>query len=146
MFKHILLPIDDSAASRKATRKAIALATEIGARVTGYHAVPKAHGRVYGEGYAFSTPSQAGEMKRRARHSRSVERAAAEARSCGVAYRTVVGEAATPAEGILAAARTCKCDAILIGTNGRRGLSRLALGSVAEQVVRNATIPVLVLR
>ena len=146
MFKHILLPIDDSPASRKAVRKAIAFAAEIGARITGYHAVPKDAGGVYGEGYSFSTARQSGEMKRQARHSRSAERAAAEARSTGVRYRTVVGEASSPEEGILSAARARKCDIILIGTHGRRGLARLALGSVAEQVIRQATIPVLVVR
>lgn len=37
-------------------------------------------------------------------------------------------------------------DAILIGTHGRRGLSHLLLGSVAERVVRSASVPVVVLR
>lgn len=35
---------------------------------------------------------------------------------------------------------------LLLGTHGRRGLSRMWLGSVSEQVVRLATCPVLVLR
>lgn len=38
------------------------------------------------------------------------------------------------------------CDGVLIGTHGRRGLSHTLLGSVAERVVRTATVPVLVLR
>lgn len=37
-------------------------------------------------------------------------------------------------------------DLIVIGTHGRRGLSRLLLGSVAETVVRHATCPVLIIR
>ncbi|MEQ1506212.1 MAG: universal stress protein [Myxococcota bacterium] len=37
-------------------------------------------------------------------------------------------------------------DAILIATHGRTGLSHALLGSVAERVVRGATVPVLVLR
>lgn len=37
-------------------------------------------------------------------------------------------------------------DAVLIGTHGRRGLSHAVMGSVAERVVRAATVPVLVLR
>jgi hypothetical protein len=35
---------------------------------------------------------------------------------------------------------------VVVGTHGRRGLSRMVLGSVAEAVVRNAGCPVLVVR
>lgn len=49
-----------------------------------------------------------------------------------------------PEEEIVAAARPNDC--IVIATHGRRGLSRLLLGSVAENVVRHAPCPVLVVR
>lgn len=39
-----------------------------------------------------------------------------------------------------------KCDLIVIGTHGRRGVSHLLLGSVAEYCVRNARCPVLTVR
>ncbi len=48
-----------------------------------------------------------------------------------------------PGEVIVESARTLGCDLIVMGTNGRRGLSHLFLGSVAERVVRTATTPVL---
>jgi nucleotide-binding universal stress UspA family protein len=38
-----------------------------------------------------------------------------------------------------------KADLIVIGTHGRRGLARALLGSVAENVIRTATVPVLVI-
>jgi nucleotide-binding universal stress UspA family protein len=44
---------------------------------------------------------------------------------------------------IIAAATEAKADLIVIGTHGRRGLSRALLGSVAEKVVRGASCPVL---
>jgi nucleotide-binding universal stress UspA family protein len=44
---------------------------------------------------------------------------------------------------ILAAAKDARADLIVIGTHGRRGLSRALLGSVAEKVVRTAACPVL---
>ena len=43
-------------------------------------------------------------------------------------------------------AKQCKADLIVMGTHGRRGLSRLALGSDAELVVRSSPIPVLLVR
>ena len=46
-------------------------------------------------------------------------------------------------EEVLAAATAVQADLLVLGTHGRRGLSRALLGSVAEKVVRMATIPVL---
>ncbi len=50
------------------------------------------------------------------------------------------------AEVILEAARTWKADLIVMGTQGRQGLTRLVLGSVADPVVRGADIPVMTVR
>jgi nucleotide-binding universal stress UspA family protein len=49
-------------------------------------------------------------------------------------------------EAVLAAAAKAKADLIVIGTHGRRGVSHLLLGSVAERVVRQSPIPVLTVR
>lgn len=51
-----------------------------------------------------------------------------------------------PGLAILGAAKDRKATVIIAGTHGRRGLSRFALGSVAESIVRTSDIPVLVVR
>lgn len=51
-----------------------------------------------------------------------------------------------PAESILAHATRTKARLIVMGTQGRRGMERLLLGSVAEAVIRGARCPVLVVR
>jgi nucleotide-binding universal stress UspA family protein len=51
------------------------------------------------------------------------------------------GEAA---QEILALARSASADLIVMGTHGRRGLYRIAVGSTAEQVIRGADVPVFV--
>ena len=51
-----------------------------------------------------------------------------------------------PADQILATAREWDADAIVVGTHGRSGVSRLVLGSTAEAVVRQAPCPVLVIK
>jgi nucleotide-binding universal stress UspA family protein/quercetin dioxygenase-like cupin family protein len=56
-----------------------------------------------------------------------------------------VAEGGSPAE-ILRLARLLPCDLIVMGSHGRTGLSRLLTGSVAEEVLRKATCPVLVVR
>lgn len=51
-----------------------------------------------------------------------------------------------PRKAILEYAANNGIDAIVMGTRGRRGVGRLLLGSVTESVVRDATVPVLVVR
>ena len=50
------------------------------------------------------------------------------------------------AEEILANAHEEKVDNIVMGTHGRKGIDRILFGSVAEKVVKNATMPVLTVR
>ena len=50
------------------------------------------------------------------------------------------------AEGITQTAEETGCDLIVMGTHGRTGLSRLLMGSVAENVLPKATCPVLVVK
>ena len=49
-------------------------------------------------------------------------------------------------EQILEVVKARNADLIVMGTHGRRGLSRLFLGSVAEKVVRISPVPVLTIR
>ena len=51
-----------------------------------------------------------------------------------------------PAEGIIDIAKARGCDLILMASHGRRGLSRLVLGSQANRVVTQSTVPVLICR
>jgi nucleotide-binding universal stress UspA family protein len=51
-----------------------------------------------------------------------------------------------PAEAIVETASNLSTNLIAMGTHGRRGLSKLLLGSVAERVVRTSSVPVLTVR
>ena len=62
----------------------------------------------------------------------------------GVKYRTEVIVGA-PADGILSYARDNSVDLIAMSTHGRGGLGRLVFGSVADAVLRNARLPVLLI-
>jgi nucleotide-binding universal stress UspA family protein len=50
------------------------------------------------------------------------------------------------ADVVADAATRFKADLIVVGTHGRRGLGRMMLGSGAEQIIRLAPVPVLVIR
>ena len=65
--------------------------------------------------------------------------------SKGLRVKTMVLEG-TPAETIVAAAREANVDLIAMTTHGRTGPSRLLFGSVAESVLREAQVPVMLLK
>jgi nucleotide-binding universal stress UspA family protein len=60
--------------------------------------------------------------------------------------RTHVTTALSPATAICDVAVATRAELVVIASHGRKGLPRLVLGSVTEQVLRNAPCPVLVLR
>jgi nucleotide-binding universal stress UspA family protein len=62
-----------------------------------------------------------------------------------VLVETVMREG-DPATEILRLAQEMPCDLIVMGTHGRTGLPRLLMGSVAEEVLRNAVCPVLTVK
>jgi nucleotide-binding universal stress UspA family protein len=70
---------------------------------------------------------------------------AADLRDRGVRTLTRVRRG-QPADEILAAQREEQADLIAMSTHGRSGLGRLVFGSVAEDVLRRASVPVLLLR
>ena len=51
-----------------------------------------------------------------------------------------------PADAIIKAIAEHHCDLVIMGTNGRRGLKRLMMGSVAKEVVHRSPVPVLTTR
>ena len=63
----------------------------------------------------------------------------------GQAAETVILDKA-PAQAILETAESIDADLIVMGTHGHRGVRRLVMGSDAEQVVRTAPVPVLLVR
>jgi len=65
------------------------------------------------------------------------------ARAHAKASRTLVITSRSPARAIVDYANSEKIDLFVVGTEGRGGVSRLLLGSVAERVVRTAPCPVL---
>ena len=64
----------------------------------------------------------------------------------GVKITTELRDGGSTHVTLTAAAVECKADLIVIGTHGRTGLQHVMLGSVAERVVRHATVPVLTVR
>jgi nucleotide-binding universal stress UspA family protein len=98
---------------------------------------------LYAHYYPIPTPDQIRQAEEKA-HDALHARIPPEDRGSG-RCETVVAHGA-PAAEILRLAAERSASLIVIGTHGRTGLIRLALGSVAERVVREAPCPVLVIR
>jgi nucleotide-binding universal stress UspA family protein len=68
------------------------------------------------------------------------------ARAAGVPFDSVITQTVPPDQGIIAAARKLRCDAIVMGSHGRRGLAGVVMGSVTRRVLLRSKTPVLVYR
>jgi nucleotide-binding universal stress UspA family protein len=147
MFKHILIPTDGSALSRRAIAKGVTLAKSVGARITGLFAAPPATPIIYRNSLpvGYTTPQQHARMieESAARFLGVIERAADKA---GVRYEGLHVTSDFPADVILAVAKRKKCDLILMATHGRRGFRGVLLGSETQKVLTHSRIPVLVCR
>lgn len=136
-IKTILHPTDLSERSDFAFRLACSLAHDYGARLIVVH-VAEPPMAVYGDGLVLPAPEATKEPLR----AKLCERLPQDPQ-VGVEHRLLEGDAAIE---ILAVATEAKCDLIVMGTHGRRGLSRLLMGSVAEEVVRKAPCPVVTVK
>ena len=148
MFKRILVPIDGSPVSGLGLKTAIRMAKSGKAAVVLLHVVDEGV-TMMGEDYAGAAYIDKVFSDLRAYGNRVVEKAAAAAAKQGIKAKTVVVEKLTPgrvAGVIVAQARKLRADVIVIGTHGRRGLSRMVMGSDAEEVVRSAPVPVVLVR
>ncbi len=136
-IKTILHPTDFSVHSENALRLACALARDYGARLVVLHVVePPVY---YGElGMTIPMPDQYEKNVKERLHQ-------LEELDVNVPTETRLAEGFA-AEQILRAAEATRCDLIVIGSHGRTGLGRLLMGSVAEEVMRHATCPVLTVR
>ena len=145
MFKHILIPIDDDAGSRHAIEQGVALAQAIGARVTGFHAMTEFnHPGIVDE--LLEPPSDELQLLAHTHADRLFAQLVREGERAGVACETFAERGEHPWEAIVTAARSFRCDLIVMASHGRHGIARLVLGSQTQQVLNHTGIAVLVVR
>ncbi|WP_122088319.1 universal stress protein [Halalkalicoccus subterraneus] len=135
MVERILVPIDDSDRSTEALEFAVERNPE--ATFVALHV----HEPVYGEGFAWRERDEKGDDD----VERLFERVEGLAEKHGIALETVTSEG-KPSDEIVEYAEENPVDAIVMGSHGREGASRVLLGSVAETVTRRSPVPVTVVR
>ena len=141
MYKQVLIPLDGSPLAEQALPHAIAQAVHSGAELVLLRVVvPFTH--VTGVSLA-----NLGEINQQALSwaHEYLESIAASVRERGISVQVAVTEGQSHTE-ITQFAEENQIDLIVLSTRGRSGFSRWLMGSVADRVVRGATIPVLLVR
>ena len=145
MYQRILVPVDGSPTAERGLREAVGLASGQDSRLLFLHVVDD-----YTMLIEMSSAAGYDEIIRGQRQYGldvlAKAKRAAEAASvhCETLLREVTGKRI--ADVIIDQAHLHACDLIVMGTHGRRGFSRLTLGSAAEGVARTSTVPVLLVR
>lgn len=146
MYKQILVPVDGSETANKALRAALDLAKNSGGRVRAIHVIEEL---AYVSGYeqfGAYTEDLLNAMQEAGK--KILQDAMTRAHSAGVEADNLLFDSVSGrlAEVVATAAREWNADLIVVGTHGRRGVGRMLLGSGAEQIIRLAPVPVLVIR
>lgn len=145
MYRHLLVPIENSDLSTVTISRAVEFALALGARITFFHASPDDSSSIMSnaeivrmtapDNYAYNFAGRAHEL---------LTKAESAARAQGVDCGSISKVDDSPYQAIIAAAREAGCDLIYMATHGRRSHLGMILGSQTLKVLMNSDIPVLV--
>jgi nucleotide-binding universal stress UspA family protein len=147
MYKNLLVATDGSKLSDKAVAHAIGLAQAVGASLTAFYAAPDYPMPAYADGVVYEPVSRKEYAKLAGEDAQKIlGTVATKAEAAGLACKTAYAIASAPWEAILVAAKKNKCDAIVMASHGRRGISAVLLGSETQKVLTHSKLPVIVVR
>ncbi len=139
-IRKILCPIDFSPPSRNALRYANEFAKAMKAKITVMHVIQPQPIPT-----DVNVPYIPTELELEQAAKEDIAHLIRETISAGVLVEQVMAFG-LPSECIVQQAKKDDVDIIILGTHGRSGLSRLLMGSTAENVIRHATCPILVVK
>ena len=148
MYKHILIATDGSELATKALEHGLALAKQHGARVTvvtvtePWSAMDMAHAARQGQ----TDPIGQFENISAAAANRILDEAIRRGSAHGLTCDRVHIPDQHPAEGIVSTVKDKGCDLIVMASHGRRGATRVLLGSQANEVLTHCSVPALIVR
>jgi nucleotide-binding universal stress UspA family protein len=140
----VLIPIDDSDASRRATEEAVRLAGpnagSIEVILLNVRSDPEYHGELSPLDY------QALERAQREAQQKLLARSLEHAHRIGLTRASIDAAQGRAGDEIVRVAQERGVDHIVMGTHGRGAVGRLLLGSVAQRVIQLAPMPVTVVK
>jgi nucleotide-binding universal stress UspA family protein len=150
MFSNILLAVDGSDLSLSAARHGIALAAALNARVTAVSVTIPWAAYFSREPAAVVpdaiVPEVAYEARQGAIAARTLQGIVAEAERAGIEAKAGHRTERDPYRAIVDVARRERCDLIVMGSHGHRGIAGVLLGSETMKVLAHTEVPVLVHR
>jgi nucleotide-binding universal stress UspA family protein len=148
MYEHILIATDGSELARKAELTGLTLAKSLNARATAVTVTEPWDPMSMAELAERHVPNPVADFDAAVANAanRILWRVGEAAKKTGVGCATVHVKDRHPAEGIIETAKERGCDLIVMASHGRRGISKLLLGSQATKVVTLSPVPVLVCR
>lgn len=149
MYRHILIPSDGSDTARKGIDHGLELARRLGSKAIVLVVTEPYPLYATSSHFAWAPPEQDVEKYEKSQADFAEKalipiREAAQA--LGIEVETLHIAKEVPSDAILRTAEERGCDLIVMASHGRRGLSRLLLGSQTSQVLHEAKIPVLIVR
>jgi len=146
MYSKILVAVDESETSRHALQQAIELARKLSASLRMVHVLDMSWLPI-GPEVAIDTAALS--EARRGVGEKIIAAARDTAKAAGFETEAALIETETPmqqvAQAIAKETARWGADLVVLGTHGRRGFQHLMLGSVAEQTVRQSSVPVLLI-
>ncbi|MDO8318325.1 universal stress protein [Rhodoferax sp.] len=147
MYKHLFVPVDGSDLTHRAMDGSIALALQLGARITGFVVEPEVP--------ITAANSQTENLLNRIKDNASKNEAHAaallgqfekRAAAADVTFKAHHVTAYMVSQSIVEEAEKLGCDMIVMVTEGRSRIGKFVFGSHTKEVIIESTLPVLVLR
>lgn len=147
MYQRILVATDGSDLSEKAVVAAVDLAALCKAELVALKVVPR-YPQSYFEGGIALQPDEVLRVEKQwADEGQAIVDAVQKiGQDNGVKTQAITIQADVVSEAILAAAKTHACDLIVMASHGRKGITRLLLGSETQHVLTHSPVPVLMLK
>jgi len=146
MYHHLLVPIDGSELSERATEASLELARKVGARVTGFVVEPHPPLPTLGAHPAAYSREADEHLARTEAHAHEVlGQFAAKAAAQGVPFEGQFKRTDSVDDAILDAAAEFGCDLIVMVTHGRGVFGELLSGSHTKKLLARTRLPLLVL-
>ncbi|AVH13894.1 universal stress protein [Acinetobacter indicus] len=144
-YKHILVPVDESPISYAAVEQALSLAKDLGCQVTVMSVIavdPFVGVDFYKVAPAITDYFMQAEKNAKLRLQEILDSFQRE----GVQVDQKLAHGVSPSDGIMQIADEVGADLIIMGSHGRTGFKKMMLGSVAQNVLTQSPIPVLIVK
>jgi len=146
MYQRILVPVDGSATARRGLQEAMALADLTGGQLRLLHVVDELSAAMSMSGQGVVSADMFQLLREGGEQVLAEALALAQSRKLSADSVLIEGFTGRLCDHVLAQAQQWGAEIIVLGSHGRRGVGRMVMGSDAEQIIRTAQVPVLVVR